>query len=610
MPLAVEPTVHRTNGVRSKVEIPFSQFVGVAFEQGVNDSALASIQRMTELDILNDGPLLQPKEANERYGLQDILTFDAPVHEPVAQAIRARKDRELYRQFVLENGSPGLISPRGLAGFGAMMLGNISNPLDMALNLVPIVGPGKTAVSLGRAAARTGSIFTRGLIPRSALRKVTPFHRTAEAVAEGSIGASLTEIPLFISNSMDKADYGLHDATLNVAFGGAFNAAIYAGLRGAARILDNLTVRTKQHLEKQALEQLMNDRNIDLADEVKLDPGVIREDVRTRNRSERAATLKSADPEQVRQTVLNMFKGRKTRLIPVLDFGDDVKATESFHLLNTTRDSSFKFSVTKKVKGQKGDVVTYEGKAGQTIAEARAAAKTQSLLGKTAFLQTDVDGAVGGYKVVDEKGKTVRTITESQLAETLGLDEPYIPRDLISDKRVKALIKSDPDANRRYLEAKQAGASEDQALEAVRDVIRRRDQDTFFERPEVKKAIKEETERRTAAYVQKKQARYKNNVDVEEQQMQFTEIERGKTITEKEQKDFTVDPEIGRIVEAAKEQTAELEDWAKRMAEVDQESKGALSRELQDLAAKQPEEAKDIIKGVQAGIDCMLNAGR
>lgn len=241
----IEP--NRTGEI-SRYDIPINRWLDLKFESGRDFTAGGAISRMTE-DAIADGPEVSAELANKEWGIPGYLKFDGPIKAQVAALRNARKLRELELTAHLNAADHSWASWKGVAGFGAQMVGNISHPLDFGLMFLPVVGSSmkaKAAADAGRGIVRQA--IARGVFTEEALAARIAFPRFGAAVIDGTIGNALAEIPVFVQKTRDQADYGVSDAAINIAGGGVFAGALHLGFRGLARAFDRLSPEIKEHM--------------------------------------------------------------------------------------------------------------------------------------------------------------------------------------------------------------------------------------------------------------------------------------------------------------------------------------------------------------------------
>ena len=309
MPFAFSQLQPLDTGRVSKIDVPLGQYLSNAFSQGVHDSMFASISAIRELEILErTGPLLSAEDATKQYGLGS-LKFEQPVYESEARLLRQRKEAEMRRSFYLSSGNPdGLFSKRGIAGLGASMLGNILNPLDFAVNFVPVVGSEAAALrsaSLGRGVARQA--LERGLVTTETLGRL-PAPQLVTSLVNAGVGNVVAEVPHLVSALESKEDYTIADSITNVLAGTALGAAIHLGLSQAVRIYERLNPDTKETMLKEAINQYLEGKDIDVIKFVEIDEATLRSKVRFNEDLARTQATKSLSVEDVKQYVREKYK--------------------------------------------------------------------------------------------------------------------------------------------------------------------------------------------------------------------------------------------------------------------------------------------------------------
>jgi hypothetical protein len=294
----------RTMGEVTRLDLPLDRYLGAAARQGWNDSLFATVMRLTENQIYDDGPMMSPEQANKEYGLP-TLKFDGPVRKERARLMNERKRAELDRQFYLD--SADFFSWRNAAGMPTQMISSMLNPLDIGLSFLPIVGSAaraKSASVLGRASWRRA--LEHGLITEEALLQ-RGLPRVASPLIEGTVGQAVAEVPLAISNYYDKANYTPTDFVANILGSGIIAGGIHMGIRGAQKLFQRLAPDTREAMMKQAHEQFLAGEPIKVHDYVKIDENTIRNKVafdEVRARNEAAKVVSKADAEAAVERIL------------------------------------------------------------------------------------------------------------------------------------------------------------------------------------------------------------------------------------------------------------------------------------------------------------------
>jgi hypothetical protein len=293
----------RRTGIVTRFDVPLNRYLSAAWEQGVEDSAFSSVAQITENYIWGEGNRISAEEANKKYAVEG-LNFQTPVYESVARMMRDRHQRRLDRELMLQ--SAPTFSGRWWGGLGVGVLASFTNPLDFALNFIPIVGSERAASLVGRGALRQS--LARGLITEEALMASrVPFPRIAGALIEGAAGQAVAEVPIRIAKEMNLEEYGAEQSFLNIAAGSVMGGAIHLGVSSAARLLRRLHPETKKVLFQQAAEQFLTGENINVHKFVEIDEAKIRERVSfDRNQAEFEAGL-NVNERDVKATVRKRF---------------------------------------------------------------------------------------------------------------------------------------------------------------------------------------------------------------------------------------------------------------------------------------------------------------
>lgn len=279
----------RTSGQASTFEVPDSRFYENAWDQGINDSALSSIFRGSELWLekndsalwglieWDNGNMLTKEEANARAKERGLpLQFDEDIYESAFMLMADRKRKELDRMFYMTQGEQS--AGRFVGGMATQMLASIMNPLDFALMFVPIVGQAGKAKGLAMAGAgQFRRTLARGLVTtEQALAKRVAAPRLTAVAIEGTVGQAITEIPLFMANVQDQADYDFSDFGINILAGGVFATGLRVGLDGAAKLLNRVNATTKEISFKRAIDQFAKGEDIRIQEYIELDENILR----------------------------------------------------------------------------------------------------------------------------------------------------------------------------------------------------------------------------------------------------------------------------------------------------------------------------------------------
>lgn len=232
------------------------------------------------------GDLLSVEDLSQKYAFPG-LTWSKPEYEGVAIHKYNQQKDAIQSAIVLDQPSKKHLfwnfelptSLKGTAALATSMLGSLTQPLDAATMLLPLVGEGKLIEAAG-SAARTGgrfatlrSIARGGLIPA----KVLPY-------AETSIGhfiwnnvaiAGMMETPHVLKDLQDTGEIEVGKTFKSMASNVAFAAAIHGAFMGL-RLVGKATLDRMEH---KALSDMADSRDVDVSDIYKTDPNVVRADV-------------------------------------------------------------------------------------------------------------------------------------------------------------------------------------------------------------------------------------------------------------------------------------------------------------------------------------------
>jgi hypothetical protein len=156
---------------------------------------------LEEFGLTERPTMLQPDEANTKFGIPGHLSWDKPVSSLVA-SIQHKRKLEEQRLASTMGRAQGFVD--NSVGFGLAMGTAIFDPVGLAIGFVPIIGQAKYA-KLGVTASR--------------------FMRGAEAGFVGSLGV---EPFIYSAKIQEKADYDMMDSLTNIAFGTVAGGGLFA----------------------------------------------------------------------------------------------------------------------------------------------------------------------------------------------------------------------------------------------------------------------------------------------------------------------------------------------------------------------------------------------
>ncbi|MFN0183034.1 MAG: hypothetical protein ACKVQR_04360 [Aquabacterium sp.] len=153
-----------------------------------------------------ESPTLDADAANTKFGIPGVLTFDRPVTEAAAEALKKGREDEMRRQAIIARRPDSVLTgglARGVVSFGTAML----DPVNIGLALVPFVGEARMMALLGTTsmtAARAGA-----------------------GAASGAAGMLLAEPLEYVLARSEFNDRHMTDTMAAVAFGGILGGGLH-----------------------------------------------------------------------------------------------------------------------------------------------------------------------------------------------------------------------------------------------------------------------------------------------------------------------------------------------------------------------------------------------
>lgn len=217
----------------------------------VNRITSLNLEKQTDFSSLAGGidmspaftpRILDPKEANEKYGMHGQLHFDEPITESAAQLMYQRKVDENDRDYQISSGSTSGF--RNVSGFGVSMAASLLDPINLASMFVPVLGE-------ERIAEAAKNFSTSPLMRRLAQGGLT------------GLSAQATLEPLILKANMDdQANYTLLDSAKNLGFGLAFGGLVHAGLGAIADRVRSLKPTQSAQLFETAMNSVLKDEPV------------------------------------------------------------------------------------------------------------------------------------------------------------------------------------------------------------------------------------------------------------------------------------------------------------------------------------------------------------
>jgi len=186
--------------------------VKTATEATLYDLPMANIQRAIDLQDAGNNwrhdDLLDPSQANDMFGIPGQVKFDKPVTYEKARLINQFKKDELERYQLLELGNDTV--GRKAAYFAAGFVAQAFDPINLAVNFMPIVGEARFAK----------------LVQQFGLTKA----RVLAGALEVGVGNAMVEPFAYLSKAVgEQNEYGLQQTVANMAIGTLFGTTLRVG---------------------------------------------------------------------------------------------------------------------------------------------------------------------------------------------------------------------------------------------------------------------------------------------------------------------------------------------------------------------------------------------
>lgn len=162
------------------------------------------------------GATLTAQEANERFGIPGVLTFDSATSEATARALREGREAEARRQAIIAR-RPDSLATSGAARTAVAFATAVLDPVNVAAAFIPVVGPGRTAALL---AGASGAMGRAGV-------------RAGVGAIEGAAGMAMLEPLEYALSRAERNDRDMNDTLAALAFGTVLGGGLHV-LGGAA----------------------------------------------------------------------------------------------------------------------------------------------------------------------------------------------------------------------------------------------------------------------------------------------------------------------------------------------------------------------------------------
>lgn len=224
------------------------QFFKTIGWEALYHSPFNAVQRFSEMTLEKSdyfnvaGRVLDPEEANQKYGLGGQLVFDEPIKEEAAQLMYRRKIDENDRAYLIGSGQTSGF--RKAASYPVAMAATLVDPINFASMFVPVVGEARIA----RMAQQIGG---------SALRQ-----RLVQGALTGMGGAAMVEPFILLPALQEQANYGLRDSAVNLGFGAALGGLLHAGLGAIGDRMRRLKPKDADAIFEAAMNNVLKDEPV------------------------------------------------------------------------------------------------------------------------------------------------------------------------------------------------------------------------------------------------------------------------------------------------------------------------------------------------------------
>jgi len=207
---ALETSTGQVLGAVAGDAFASSPLVRLGRAQASSQTPFVNEYGMNMAPDLPPSPLLDPADANKRYGIKGALNFTAPVTEAVAQDLFEAKRDQIARQDIVDRRTDS-IATGWAARTGTALAVGLLDPLNLAAGFIPVLGEARAAEWF----AKAGSAATRAGV------------RAGIGALQG--GASM--IPLEgINYALDQHelnDWTMGEALHNIAFGSIVGGGLH-----------------------------------------------------------------------------------------------------------------------------------------------------------------------------------------------------------------------------------------------------------------------------------------------------------------------------------------------------------------------------------------------
>ena len=227
------------------IDIPINKWWGIRFGEGEGGAWQGSYERLLDKGFESDIPELTPAEATTAYGIEGALKFDMPIQDRAAREKRARVLEEMRVDQWRQSAKHNALGWKGITGFGAMVAGQMSNPLDFGLSIMPIFGAEKVGAQAAAKAGwknawKLGEPLTAvgqkgGLLSFKASGVLAKVPMFTESVLNGAASSAVGELTTYFDQRSRGEDTNYLG---NVMTGAVASGAFHFGVRLLAKGID------------------------------------------------------------------------------------------------------------------------------------------------------------------------------------------------------------------------------------------------------------------------------------------------------------------------------------------------------------------------------------
>lgn len=198
-------------------EVGMGEVLGATASEAWKFSPWNSISRYVELNETRTGaensPFIPKAELNKKYSDQGLYFYEDEKQE-VVDLLLERKQAERKRQDIISKGPSGFLP--GSAKLFTAFATSATDPINLAVAFIPIVGQARFASMVARAGGTARGAFTRARFKKGAI--------------EGTVGTAAIEPIVYGVAQSEQADYGIVDSFIAIGFGTVLGGGLHVGV--------------------------------------------------------------------------------------------------------------------------------------------------------------------------------------------------------------------------------------------------------------------------------------------------------------------------------------------------------------------------------------------